>query len=61
MNDATTIACELCNAELTVSEAALLDPKKLERDLPGGWTLYLRRDATTGKYVRVVRCPDHQP
>jgi hypothetical protein len=58
---AAAIACELCDAELTVSDEALRDPKILEQDLPTGWTVYVRRDATTGEYVRVVRCPDHQP
>ena len=61
MDDATTVACEICGAELTVSDRALRDPKQLERDLPGGWTLYVRRNGTTGQYVRVVRCPEHQP
>lgn len=61
MEGAAAVACELCDAKLTVSDEALRDPNTLEQDLPPGWTLYVRRDASTGEYIGVVRCPDHQP
>jgi hypothetical protein len=55
-----TVSCKVCGYSVAVSQAAVMWPEQLDREVPMGWVVRRERDEATGASVVVVYCPNHK-